>query len=101
MNLSHAYGVPPSPEDGAKLLNRALDLGIRFLDTAALYGGGNNERLIGSAVMHRRGEFTLASKCVLDMYDGKRGLNGSPEAIAKTLDAALGRLGTDHIDLYY
>jgi aryl-alcohol dehydrogenase-like predicted oxidoreductase len=48
MNLSHAYGVPPSPEDGTKLLNRALDLGITFLDTAALYGGGDNERLIGS-----------------------------------------------------
>lgn len=101
MNLSHAYGVPPSPEDGAKLLNRALDLGITFLDTAALYGGGNNERLIGSTVMHHRQEFTLASKCVLDMIDGKRGLDGSPEAIAKTLDQALVRLGTDHIDLYY
>ncbi|RYD50545.1 MAG: aldo/keto reductase [Sphingomonadales bacterium] len=101
MNLSHAYGVPPSPEDGARLLNHALDLGVTLLDTAALYGGGNNERLIGSAVMHRRREFTLASKCVLDMYDGKRGLNGSPEAIAATLDAALARLGTDHIDLYY
>ena len=101
MNLSHAYGVPPSPEDGAKLLNRALDLGVRFLDTAALYGRGNNERLVGSAVMHRRAEFVLASKCVLDMYDGQRGLNGSPAAIATTLDQALTRLGTDHIDLYY
>ncbi|RYD68039.1 MAG: aldo/keto reductase [Sphingomonadales bacterium] len=101
MNLSHAYGVPPAPEDGAKLLNRALDLGVSFLDTAALYGGGRNERLVGGAVMHRRREFTLASKCVLDMYDGKRGLNGSPAAIAATLDQALTRLGTDHIDLYY
>lgn len=101
MNLSHAYGVAPSPEDGARLLNRALDIGVTFLDTAALYGGGDNERLLGGAVMHRRGEFTLASKCVLDMYDGKRGLNGTPEAITATLDAALARLGTDHIDLYY
>lgn len=101
MNLSHAYGVPPSEEDGARLLNRALDLGCTHLDTAALYGGGANERLIGRAVMHRRAEFTLASKCVLDMAEGKRVLDGSPEAIARTLDAALRRLGTERIDLYY
>ncbi|WP_302480019.1 aldo/keto reductase [Sphingomonas bacterium] len=101
MNLSHAYGAPSSPEDGAALLNRALDLGCTFLDTAALYGAGANERLVGRAVMHRRSEFTLASKCVLDMIDGERGLDGSPAAIARTLDGALARLGTDHIDLYY
>jgi aryl-alcohol dehydrogenase-like predicted oxidoreductase len=101
MNLSHAYGVTPSEEEGAKLLNSALDLGVTLLDTAALYGFGSNERLIGKAVMHRRSEFTLASKCVLDVIDGKRGLDGSPAAIANTLDDALGRLGTDHIDLYY
>lgn len=101
MNLSHAYGVPPSAEDGARLLNQALDLGYTLLDTAALYGAGENERLIGRAVMHRRSEFTLSSKCVLDIIDGKRGLDGSPEAIARTLDGALTRLGTDHIDLYY
>ncbi|CAH0353747.1 MAG: aldo/keto reductase [Sphingobium sp.] len=101
MNLSHAYGVPPSEEDGVRLLNHALDAGVTLLDTAALYGGGNNERLLGKAVMHRRAAFTLSSKCVLDLYDGKRGLDGRPEAIAKTLDQALARLGTEHIDLYY
>jgi aryl-alcohol dehydrogenase-like predicted oxidoreductase len=100
MNLSHAYGTPPGEAEGLALLNRALDLGVSFLDTAALYGGGNNERLVAQ-VMHRRPEFTLASKCVLDMRDGKRVLDGRPEAIAATLDAALVRLGTDHIDLYY
>lgn len=101
MNLSHAYGVPPDEAVGAALLNRALDLGCTFLDTAALYGMGANERLLGKAVMHRRAEFTLASKCVLDAVDGKRILDGRPETIARTLDAALLRLGTDHIDLYY
>ncbi|ATY34706.1 aldo/keto reductase [Sphingomonas psychrotolerans] len=100
MNLSHAYGHPVSEEDGAALLGRALDLGVTFLDTAALYGGGNNERLLAKAVMHRRAQFTLSSKCVLDMHDGKRGLDGSPTAIARTLDGALQRLGTDYIDLY-
>lgn len=101
MNLSHAYGVPPSPAEGERLLNRALDLGVTMLDTAALYGGGNNERLIASAVGHRRGEFTLASKCVLGMRDGKRILDGSPQAIAASIDGSLERLGTDHIDLMY
>lgn len=101
MNLSHAYGHPVSEAEGSALLNHALDLGVTFLDTAALYGGGSNERLLAKAVMHRRRDFTLASKCVLDMHDGKRGLDGSPAAITRTLDGALGRLGTDHIDLYY
>lgn len=101
MNLSHAYGVPPSEAEGIALLNRALELGCSFLDTAAIYGGGGNERLVGKAVMHRRSEFTLASKCVLDIEDGERTLNGRPERIRQTLDAALLRLGTDVIDLYY
>ncbi|WP_231621681.1 aldo/keto reductase [Sphingomonas sp. 37zxx] len=101
MNLSHAYGDPPPADAGGRLLNHALDSGVTLLDTAALYGGGANERLIAAAVMHRRQEFVLASKCVLDLYDGKRWVDGSPQAIARTLDAALTRLGTDHIDLYY
>lgn len=101
MNLSHGYGPPATDEDGARLLNHALDSGVTFLDTAAIYGDGANERLIGKAVMHRRREFTLASKCVLGVFEGKRGLDGSPEAIVATLDGALARLGTDHIDLYY
>ncbi|HEU0045420.1 aldo/keto reductase [Sphingomonas sp.] len=101
MNLSHAYGVPPDEAEAGKLLNRALDLGVTLLDTAALYGGGGNERLLAQAVMHRRTEFTLASKCVLDLHDGQRGLDGSPAAIARTLEGSLVRLGVDHIDLYY
>jgi aryl-alcohol dehydrogenase-like predicted oxidoreductase len=101
MNLSHAYGAPPPEADSVKLLNRALDLGISLVDTAALYGSGSNERLIGKAILHRRSEFTLSSKCVLDVIDGKRGLDGSPEAITRTVEGSLGRLGTDHIDLVY
>ena len=101
MNLSHAYDVAPSEADGAALLNAALDQGCTLLDTAALYGEGGNERLLGQAVMHRRQEFVLASKCVLDMIDGKRGLDGRPESIKRTCEAALQRLRTDVIDLYY
>ncbi|MDV3457077.1 aldo/keto reductase [Sphingomonas sp. HF-S4] len=101
MNLSHAYSAPPPPDYSERLLNRALDLGVTMLDTAALYGGGNNERLIGAAVGHRRGAFTLASKCVLGLRDGKRVLDGSPEAITASIEGSLERLGTDHIDLMY
>jgi aryl-alcohol dehydrogenase-like predicted oxidoreductase len=100
MNLNHGYGDNVPEGAASRLLNRALDLGVTMLDTAALYGDGNNERLV-STVMHRRREFTLASKCVLGVFDGKRGLDGSPAAIAQTLDGALERLRTDHIDLYY
>ena len=101
MNLNHAYGTPPSREEGAALLRHALDRGVTFFDTAALYGSGQSEQLVGATLGHRRREFTLASKCVLDVRDGKRSLDGSPDAIAKTLEESLARLGTDHVDLYY
>ncbi|WEJ99578.1 MAG: aldo/keto reductase [Candidatus Sphingomonas phytovorans] len=101
MGLSHAYDIAPSAEDGARLLNRALDLGVTLIDTAALYGAGRNEELIAGAIMHRKAEFTLASKCVLEVIDGKRVLDGSPEAITRSVECSLARLRTDHIDLVY
>lgn len=101
MNLSHAYDVAPSEADASRLLNRALDLGVTHLDSAALYGSGANERLLAKAVGHRRKEYHLASKCVLDLIDGQRVLDGRPEVITGSLERSLERLGTDHIDLYY
>jgi len=101
MSLSHAYGTPPPPEHSVALLNRALDLGYDFLDTAALYGFGANEQLIGEAIGHRRSEFRLASKCGMTGVDGKRVIDGRPETLRRTLDQSLSRLRTDFIDLYY
>lgn len=101
MNLDHAYGDHVGEEAGARLLNRALDLGCTMLDTASIYGDGENERRLARAVMHRRKEFTLASKCVLAVRDGKRVIDASPASIADMVDASLERLQTDHIDLYY
>jgi len=72
MSLSHAYGTPPDPADAARLLNCALDIGCDFIDTAAIYGFGANERLIGEAIGHRRSAFVLASKCGMTGVDGKR-----------------------------
>lgn len=101
MGLSSGYGPPVEEAEGIRLLNHALDMGVTFLDTAAIYGMGGNERLIQKAVMHRRDAFVLASKGVMDAVDGERMLDGSPQAIAGSIDRSLQRLGTDHIDLYY
>ncbi len=105
MSLSYAYGTPPSDADGERLLHRALDLGYDFLDTAALYGLGHNETLIGRALKHLRGAFTLASKCGIRLGEGgikaPRVLDGSRAGVTAVLDESLARLGVDHIDLYY
>ncbi|MEA3003060.1 MAG: hypothetical protein QOH81_1848 [Sphingomonadales bacterium] len=101
MSLSHAYGTPPDRAHAARLLNRALDLGYDFIDTAALYGFGANETLIGEALGGRRSEFVLASKCGMTGVDGKRVIDGRPETLRRTLEEALVRLRTDVIDLYY
>jgi aryl-alcohol dehydrogenase-like predicted oxidoreductase len=101
MNLSHAYGVPPSREDALRLLDRALDLGVMHFDTAALYGFGRNESLLGEWLPRVRGRVHLASKCGMTGVDGKRVIDGRPETLRRTLDEALARLRTDAIDLYY
>jgi aryl-alcohol dehydrogenase-like predicted oxidoreductase len=102
MNLSHAYGVPPDADTAARLLNRALDLGYTHLDTAALYGFGANETLLGNTLKARRGEFVLASKCgIFRNAQGTREIDGHPETIRRTCDESLRRLRTDVIDLYY
>jgi aryl-alcohol dehydrogenase-like predicted oxidoreductase len=101
MNLSWAYGTPPGPEEGARLLHRALDLGYDHLDTARIYGGGQNEALIGETLQGRRGEFFLASKCGITVDGPKRGVDCSPAAITAAIDESLRLLRTDRIDLYY
>ena len=101
MTLSHAYGTPPDPETGERLLHAAIDAGYTHLDTATLYGGGANETLVGRALKGRRGEVHLASKCVLALQDGKRILDGRPETLKRQCDESLSRLQTDVIDLYY
>lgn len=101
MNMMHAYNEPISEAASDALLNRAIDLGYDFLDTATLYGMGESERRIGKFLKHRRDEFVLASKCVLGFKDGKRTLDARPESIIAACEASLERLQTDVIDLYY
>ncbi len=101
MSLSWAYGTPPSPEDGAKVLHRALDIGYNHLDTARIYGEGKNETLIGNTLKGRRKEFFLASKTGI-FVDGKaRRIDCRPEMIRGAIEESLKLLQTDHIDLYY
>ncbi|MDP4301213.1 aldo/keto reductase [Leptothrix discophora] len=100
MNLSHAYGQPPSREQAAALLHRALDLGVTLLDTAALYGFGANETLVGEVLASQRDRFVLASKCGMQGVDGVRVIDGRPETIQATCEDSLRRLRTDVIDLY-
>ena len=101
MNLSHAYGTPPDEEAAAALLLEALDLGVNFFDTAALYGFGANETLVGKVLRSHRSRIVLASKCGMTGVDGKRVIDGRPETLKRTCEESLRRLQTDVIDLYY
>ena len=101
MNLSHAYGTPPSPEAAEALLLHALDRGITHFDTAALYGFGKNETLVGRVLKPHRSKIFLASKCGMTGVDGKRVIDGRPETLKRTCDESLQRLQTEVIDLYY
>jgi len=105
MNLSHAYGAPPSAEDARRLLLRALDLGVTHFDTAALYGFGANEELVGSVLGPYRSRFTLASKGgvfgIKTESGFKRVIDGRPESLRANCEASLRNLRTDVIDLYY
>ena len=101
MSLSWAYGTPPSDEDGARLLERALELGYDHLDTARIYGLGHNETLIGRALAAKRDRFFLASKTGIIVDGDKRRIDCRPETIRTALEVSLRLLQTDRIDLYY
>ena len=105
MNLSHAYGAPPPADVAERLLLQALDAGVTLFDTAALYGFGANETLVGRVLKPHRQRITLASKggmAGVQFDDGiKRVIDGRPEAIRRNCEDSLKRLGTDVIDLYY
>jgi aryl-alcohol dehydrogenase-like predicted oxidoreductase len=101
--MSFAYG-PADDNESVATLRRALDLGITFLDTADMYGFGANEELVGRTIADRRDEVFLATKFGITGDPRKseeRGVNGSPEYVRSAIDASLGRLGVDHVDLYY
>jgi aryl-alcohol dehydrogenase-like predicted oxidoreductase len=101
MNLSHAYSTPPPREAAQALLHAALEAGVTHYDTAALYGFGHNEELLGETLAPFRERIVLASKCGMTGVEGKRVIDGRPETLKRTCHESLRRLRTDRIDLYY
>ena len=101
MNLSHAYGMPPSRKQGEAVLKKALDLGITHFDSAALYGFGRNEELVGPILKPHREEIVLVSKCGMRGEDGVRSIDARPKKLRGDIENSLRRLRTDVIDLYY
>jgi aryl-alcohol dehydrogenase-like predicted oxidoreductase len=102
MGMSEFYGTGDEAE-ATRTIQRALDLGVTFLDTADMYGPFTNEKLVGAAIADRRDEVVLATKFGNERApDGRRlGVNGRPEYVHQACDASLQRLGVDVIDLYY
>ena len=105
MNLSHAYGAPPPADEAEALLLDALDQGVTLFDTAALYGFGANESLVGRVLKPHRSRIVLCTKggmAGVQFDDGiRRVIDGRPEAIRRNCEDSLKRLQTETIDLYY
>ena len=89
------------PEEGKELVDRALDLGINFFDTANMYSAGESERVLGEALAGQREEAVVATKCYFQMDEDDPNSGGlSRKAIEQELEHSLDRLGMDTIDLY-
>jgi len=101
--MAEMYG-PVDEAEGIATIQRALDIGVTFLDTAEVYGPYRNEEIVGQAIRGRREQAIIATKFGFRIpADGKRieGQDGSPANARRALDAALKRLGVDYIDLWY
>src|SRR5919202_148547 len=101
MGMSEFYGETDEAES-IRTIHRALELGITLLDTADMYGVGENERLVGKAIADRRERAIVATKFGnVRGEDGSfQGINGRPEYVKQACEASLQRLGIDVIDLY-
>lgn len=101
MGLSFGYGPATEKQEAIKLIRAAFERGVTFFDTAEAYGPFTNEELLGEALEPFRGQVVIATK--FGFKDGKPplGLDSRPEHIREVAEAALKRLKTDHIDLFY
>ena len=101
MGLSYGYGPAVERADGVALIRAAHERGVTFFDSAEAYGQGANEELLGEALAPIRSEVVIATKFGFRNGDTAQGLDSRPERIREVADAALKRLRTDHIDLFY
>lgn len=101
LGMSQSYGVADEQESLATL-QRALDLGVTFFDTAEAYGPFKNEQLLGRALKGKRSQVVIATKFGWRIEDGKTtGTDSRPEHVKEVAEASLRRLGADYIDLFY
>jgi len=101
MGLSFGYGPPTERQQAITLIRTAFDRGVTFFDTAEAYGPFANEELVGEAVEPFRRQVVIATKFGFQDGDSHKGLDSRPERIREVADAALKRLRTDVIDLFY
>ena len=101
MGMSQFYG-PRDDAESTATLERAIELGLDFFDTADVYGTGHNEELVGKVLRKHRNRVIIATKFGNQVLsDGTRAINGRPEYVRSACDASLKRLGVGHVDLYY
>ncbi len=101
MGMTPIYGTP-DPAEAKETVHAAVDAGMNFIDTADAYARGKNESIVGEAIAGIRDRVVLATKFGnVRFEDGTSTVNGKPEYVAEACDKSLGRLGVDHIDLYY
>lgn len=101
MGMSHGYGAAGDKKEMIKLIHQAVEKGVTFFDTAEVYGPYTNEELVGEALEPYRKEVVIATKCGIQMVDGKQIVIGKPEAIRRSIEGSLKRLRTEYVDLYY
>src|SRR5438094_9679208 len=101
MGLSYGYGPATDRQDAITLIRSAVELGVTLFDTAEAYGPFVNEELVGEALAPFRDRVVIATKFGFRSGDANAGLDSRPERIREVADAALKRLRTDHIDLFY
>lgn len=101
MGLSYGYGPAADKTEAIKLIRTAFERGVTFFDTAEAYAQGANEALLGEALEPFRDQVVIATKFGFENGDASKGQDSRPERIREVADAALKRLRTDHIDLFY
>lgn len=101
MGMSHGYGAAGDKKEMIKLIHQAVEKGVTFFDTAEVYGPYTNEELVGEALEPYRKEVVIATKCRIQIVDGKQIVIGKPETMRRSIEGSLKRLRTEYIDLYY